>query len=103
MDKTILNEYNGHKKCILDELKKMSLPVEHPFLKYPGTPESRNLEFFILLSMMLGKENNIPKKLLHKCNAVEAGKFSYMKYLEGLDETLILYYIFQQLYVILLH
>lgn len=42
---------------------------------------------------MLGKESNIPKRLLHKCNAVEDGKFSHMKYLEGIDETLILYYI----------
>ena len=71
----------------------MSLPKEHPFLKYPRTPESRNLEFFILLKIMLGKESNIPKRLLHKCNAVEDGKFSHMKYLEGIDETLILYYI----------
>ena len=59
-------------------------------MKYPRTPESRNLEFFILLKIMLGKESNIPKRLLHKCNAVEDGKFSHMKYLEGIDETLIL-------------
>lgn len=75
----------------------MSLPKEHPFLKYPRTPESRNLEFFILLKIMLGKESNIPKRLLHKCNAVEDGKFSHMKYLEGIDETLILYYIYYKL------
>lgn len=93
MDKIVLSEYNECKRYILDELEKMSLPKEHPFLKYPGTPESRNLEFFILLKMMLGKESNIPKRLLHKCNAVEDGEFSHMKYLEGIDETLILYYI----------
>ena len=46
-----------------------------------------------ILKIMLGKESNIPKRLLHKCNAVEDGKFSHMKYLEGIDETLILYYI----------
>lgn len=93
MDKIVLSEYNECKRYILDELEKMSLPKEHPFLKYPRTPESRNLEFFILLKIMLGKESNIPKRLLHKCNAVEDGKFSHMKYLEGIDETLILYYI----------
>lgn len=93
MDKIVLSKYNECKRYILDELEKMSLPKEHPFLKYPRTPESRNLEFFILLKIMLGKESNIPKRLLHKCNAVEDGKFSHMKYLEGIDETLILYYI----------
>lgn len=83
MDKIVLSEYNECKRYILDELEKMSLPKEHPFLKYPRTPESRNLEFFILLKIMLGKESNIPKKLLHKCNAVEDGKFSHMKYLDS--------------------
>ena len=45
MDKIVLSEYNECKRYILDELEKMSLPKEHPFLKYPRTPESRNLEF----------------------------------------------------------
>lgn len=93
IDKKVLDEYDEYKSSILDELKRISLPKEHPFLKYPQTPESRNLEFYILLSMMLRKESNIPKRLLQKCNAVENGKFSHMKFLEGLDETLILYYI----------
>lgn len=93
IDKTVLRAYDAHKDFILEELKKLSLPEEHPFLKYPKTQESRNLEFFILLSMMLGKKCNIPKKLLQKCNALENGRFSHMKYLEGLDEVLILYYI----------
>lgn len=93
MDETVLSEYDEYKRYILDELEKMTLPKEHPFLKYPQTPESRNLEFFIFLSMMFGKESKIPKQLLHKCNAVEDSKFSHMKYLEGIDETLILYYI----------
>lgn len=93
LDKKVVNEFEKYKKGILDELKKISLPKGHPFLKYPTTPESRNLEFFILLSMLLGEESNIPKKLLQKCNAVEEGEFSHMKFLEGLDEVLILYYI----------
>lgn len=62
-------------------------------MKYPRTPESRNFKFFILLKIMLGKESNIPKRLLHKCNAVEDGKFTYEISFEGIDETLILYYI----------
>lgn len=52
----IPDEYNEHKKYVLDELKKISLPEGHPFLEYPMTPESRNLEFFILLSMLLGEK-----------------------------------------------
>lgn len=32
-------------------------------------------------------------KLLQKCNAVEDGVFSHLKFLEGIDEVLILYYI----------
>ena len=35
MDKIVLSEYNECKRYILDELEKMSLPKEHPFLKYP--------------------------------------------------------------------
>ena len=35
MDKIVLSEYNKRKRYILDELEKMSLPKEHPFLKYP--------------------------------------------------------------------
>lgn len=92
-DKKVADEYEKYKKDILDELKKISLPKGHPFLEYPSTPESRNLEFFIMLSVLLGEKSNIPKKLLHKCNGVEEGEFSHMKFLEGLDEVLILYYI----------
>ena len=92
-DKKVADEYEKYKKDILDESKKISLPKGHPFLEYPSTPESRNLEFFIMLSVLLGEKSNIPKKLLHKCNGVEEGEFSHMKFLEGLDEGLILYYI----------
>lgn len=93
MDRNAIEEYNKHKNAILDELKKLSLPKGHPFLEYPNTSESRSLDFLILLSMMLEKESGISTKLLKKCNAVENGEFSHMKFLEGLDETLILYYI----------
>lgn len=86
-------EYKACRKIILGELKKMSLPKGHPFLGYPDTVESRSLECLILLSMILGKESRIPIELLHKCNAVESGVFSHSKYLEGMDEALILYYI----------
>lgn len=93
LDEKVTDEYEEYKSFILDELNKLSLPKGHPFLEYSVTAESRNLEFFILLSIILGKESNIPKRLLQKCNAVENGKYSHMKFLEGLDEVLILYYI----------
>ena len=82
-----------YKKIILNEVEKLSLPKEHPFLAYPNTPESRNLDIYIFLNMMMGEQCDIPKKLLQKCNGLDNGKYSHLKFLEGLDEALILYYI----------
>ena len=42
---------------------------------------------------MMGEQCDIPKKLLQKCNGLDNGKYSHLKFLEGLDEALILYYI----------
>ena len=43
--------------------------------------------------MILGENSDVTISLLHKCNGVENNKFSMPKYLEGIDEIIILYYI----------
>lgn len=86
-------KYNEIKNGILREINKMMLPKGHPFLNYPNTPNSRIIDIIIILKMILGENCDVPISLLHKCNGVENNKFSMPKYLEGIDEILILYYI----------
>lgn len=71
----------------------MDYPDNHPFLDYPETPKSINLMFIVFLKLILFDEQKIIVDLLEKCKAVEKGKFSNIRFMEGIDEVLVLYYV----------
>ena len=88
-----LERYKEAEKYVIDKIKELKYPFGHPFLEYPNTPNSRSLIFLILLKVLMQNEQKIIVNLLKKCRAVEDRKFSNTKYIEGLDEVLILYYV----------
>lgn len=85
--------YQKAKKYVLNKIGTLKYPQGHPFLTYPKTPESMFMEILILVKALLGEKTKTIDSILVKCKAVESGKFNYYRYLEGLDEVLILYYV----------
>lgn len=85
--------YKKAEEYVLNKIKEMDYPHRHPFLDYPDTPNSINLMFIIILKLLLNNGEKIIDDLLEKCKAVEKGKYSHVRFMEGMDEVLVLYYI----------
>lgn len=86
-------EYKEAEEYVFNLINELHYPKGHPFVEYPNTPDSINLFFIIILKMLMGDEEKVIIDLLKKCKAIENNKYSHKKYLEGLDEVLVLYYI----------
>lgn len=92
MDLQIL-AYEKAEEYVLNKIKEMDYPQGHPFLDYPNTPNSINLMFIIIIRFLLRDGETIIVDLLKKCRAVEKGKYSHVRFMEGMDEVLVLYYV----------
>lgn len=89
-----LKQYHDAIQSILDQIQKRNYPVGHPFLQYPNTPESQIVNMLALFQLGLGDKTKIIETILKKCRSVENGHFDYFRYLENIDEFLVLYYIY---------
>lgn len=89
-----LKLFNDAKQLIIHKIRKLEYPSNHPFLQYPNTPESRIVDTFAILQMSLGNESKIIDDLLKKCKSVEKGKFNHYRYVENVDELLLLFYVY---------
>lgn len=89
-----LKLFDDAKQFVMDRIRKLEYPSNHPFLQYPNTPESRIVDTFAILQMSLGYESKIIEDLLRKCKSVEKGKFNYYRYVENIDELLVLFYVY---------
>ena len=75
-----LKLFDDAKQFVMDRIRQLEYPSNHPFLQYPNTPESRIVDTFAILQMSLGYESKIIEDLLRKCKSVEKGKFNYYRY-----------------------
>lgn len=89
-----LKLFEDARKCIMDKIERLDYPDNHPFLQWPNTPESRIVDTFSILLIGLGNQSKIIDDLLKKCRSVEKGKFNYYRYIENVDELLLLFYIY---------
>lgn len=62
---------------MLNELRKLSYPKEHPFNDYPKTTELMMLKLVIIKAFT--NKDEIVISFLEKCKAVENGLFSFEK------------------------
>lgn len=90
---TTEQKYNNAEKYVLSQYKKLDFPAEHPFNDYPRTPESMHLKMLTLI-LALTNKRDIVLELLKKCKGIENGKFSYVKYNQGVCESIWLYYLY---------
>lgn len=92
-----LKLFDDAKQLVMDKIGKLEYPSNHPFLQYPITPESRIIDTFALLQMSLGNESKIIDDLLKKCKSIEKGRFNYYRYIENVDELLLLFYVYYRI------
>jgi hypothetical protein len=85
--------YNNAENYVMSQLKSLDFPEGHPFNDYPKTPESMPLKMIILIRIFTNR-NDIVLNLLKKCKGIENDKFSFVKYNQGICESIWLYYLY---------
>lgn len=92
-----LKMFDDAKQLVIDKIRKLEYPSNHPFLQYPITPESRIIDTFAMLQIGLGNECKIIDDLLKKCKSIEKGEFDYNRYVQNVDEVLLLFYVYYRI------
>lgn len=83
--------HDNIQKQILDKMKKLDYPKEHPFLQNLNTRAAGLMEILILLKLVVAKDE-IFDDLLKKCRSVEKGQFNVTRFLQNIHEVLVMYY-----------
>lgn len=84
--------FENAENIVLNIIKNINYPVNHPFLEYPNTAEGMGL-FFIIFLKLLGIDETVIEDLIKKCKSIENNQYNYTRFRQNFNEVLFLYYV----------
>lgn len=83
--------YQAH-QYIINKMKELNYPNNHPFNNYPNTANGRALETIIILQCFLN-DNEVIDQMLIKCKSTKNGFFDPEIFNQNYSEIVVLYYL----------
>ena len=87
-------QYHEAAGFLQKRMHELDYPKEHPFWDYPDSPDSGFFLNLILMTMSFGTESSMMNQILKKCKSVEKGKFDFNRYVQNIDEVIVLFYVY---------